>query len=93
MLSRKSDCSGEDLYNIDAALVDEDRPTLYNIGLMNCYCDQMYKLYDDAALKIIFYDGEQYCKDWYNAYDLSKYTGIGVGCWIAFMNIINTLTF
>ena len=71
MSSRKSDCSGEDFYNIDTALTDSERPRQYMIGLMNCYCDQMYKLYGDPALKITFYDGKQYCKEWHNAYNLS----------------------
>jgi len=53
----------------------------------------MYGLYGEPALKMLFFDGEQYCKNWFNSYELSKYTGIGVGCWIAFMNIVMTVTF
>jgi hypothetical protein len=34
----RSDCSGEDLYDIDKAFVDHYVEQKYRQGLMNCYC-------------------------------------------------------
>ena len=93
LMTRRSDCQGEDFYDIDTTLADFKRPAIYNLGMMNCYCSQMYESYGKAALKMLFYDNEQYCKTWFDSFEQSKYTGIGVGCWIAFMNIVMTVSF
>lgn len=61
----KSDCQGEDYYNIDNVLADYKRPEKYMLGEMHCYCKAMYQDYGMPGLKILFADGEQYCKEWY----------------------------
>ena len=58
MAVRKSDCEGEDFYGIDSALVDSQRPEMYDLGLMNCFCKQLYTDYGKAGLKILFYDNQ-----------------------------------
>jgi len=60
---------------------------------MNCYCQQMFDIYDESAVKIIFPDGEQYCKEWYDVYIQSEFTAPFLGAWIALTNIAITIIF
>ena len=45
----------------------------YKLGKMNCYCQHMYNTYGDSGYKLIFADGEQYCRQWFNAYSQNQY--------------------
>jgi hypothetical protein len=85
-----SDCSGNSYYGIDAAFIDFNLPKKENQmqGLMNCYCRQMYDLYDTQALKIKFEDGEQYCKNWYTQFFFADYVNFIQAAWIAIVNYV-----
>jgi hypothetical protein len=87
----RSDCSGESQYDIDKAFGDYYAAPQQRQGLMNCYCQQMYDKYQEAGLKIIFADGNQYCKDWYYTWVQSRYTSPSIGTWTAVINGILTL--
>jgi len=56
----KSDCNGLDYYSEKAAYEDFQLPKTQQQGLMHCYCQQMYDMYGDKALKILFQDGITY---------------------------------
>jgi hypothetical protein len=64
----RSECSGENFYQLDDAWVDHLLPMNYKLGKMNCYCQQMYNTYGDAGYKIIFDDNIQHCRSWYNVW-------------------------
>ena len=51
----------------------------------------MYDKYQEPALKIIFADGNQYCKDWYYTWVQSRYTSPAIGTWTALINGVLTL--
>ena len=69
MLMRKSDCQGEEYYDLETTLADFRRPTIYNLGMMNCYCKEMYSSYGKPGLKMLFEDNQQYCKTWFNLFE------------------------
>lgn len=50
----------------------------------------MYDIYQEAALKTVFPDGEQHCKDWYYTWVQARYTAPALGAWIAIMNVVLT---
>lgn len=87
----RSDCSGETTYDLDQAWLDikETNPKK-RLGIMNCYCTQMYDIYAEAALKTVFPDGEQHCKDWYYTWVQARFTAPALGAWIAIMNVVLT---
>ena len=89
----KSDCQGEVWFTQDHAWIDNKREPYHQLGLMNCYCQQMYDLYGEPGTKIIFPDGQQYCKDWFTVYDESQFYSPGLGAWIALTNIAITIIF
>lgn len=82
----KSDCSGNEYYTIDSAFEDHLLPLSKQQGLMECYCQQMYKTYNQQALKILFEDGEAYCKEWFIVYISQGYVNFLLALWIAFGN-------
>jgi len=51
----------------------------------------MHDQYGEAGLKIIFADGEQYCKAWYYTWVQTRYISPSIGTWIALFNVILTL--
>lgn len=63
----KSECSGTDWVTIDRAFSDHSRPRQYQLGEMNCYCQNILEIYGSSALNILFEDGEQYCKTWHES--------------------------
>ena len=53
----KSECSGTDWVFIDKAYSDHVQPRQYQLGEMNCYCNQMLDIYGITGLNVIFEDG------------------------------------
>lgn len=51
----------------------------------------MYDIYGMDALKILFPDGEQYCKDWYSIFFQTRFITLAVGLWIGLTNFFITL--
>jgi hypothetical protein len=51
----------------------------------------MYDQYGSPALRILFPDGEQYCKDWYGIYVQTQWCTLAVGLWIGLTNFFITL--
>ena len=89
---QRSDCSAESYYDIDMAWIDQKFTSEENQqGILHCYCNQMYDQYGQAALKILFPDGEQYCKDWYRIFVQTQYCTLAVGIWIGLTNFFITL--
>lgn len=58
---------------------------------MNCYCKNLFEQYGEKALKVIFADGQQYCKDWHYVFIQGYFTGPAIGAWIAVGNIFITV--
>jgi hypothetical protein len=87
----RSDCKSESFYNIDQAWLDYKAPQKQRMGIMNCYCKQMHDVYGTASLKMLFADGEQYCKQWYYTWVQASYTAPSLGIWIAIINVFCTL--
>lgn len=90
---RKSECSAEDLFTNDEVWLDHMQPNTYQLGQMDCYCEQLFELYGEKAYLMLFADGEQHCKDWASIRNIQKYETEALGCWIAFVNIIITYVF
>lgn len=53
----------------------------------------MYNTYGDSGYKLIFADGEQYCRQWYNVYSQNQYQSEVLGSWIAVTNILLQVIF
>jgi hypothetical protein len=53
----------------------------------------MYNTYGDSGYKLIFGDGEQYCRQWYSVYSQNQYQSEILGCWIAVTNILLQIIF
>ena len=83
----RSDCKSETQYNIDQAWLDYKSPQKVRMGILNCYCRQMHNQYGNSALKMIFADGQQYCKDWYYTYIQATYSAPSLGIWIGVINV------
>ena len=90
---RKSECSNEDLFTNDEVWLDYMQPNTYQLGQMDCYCEQLYRLYGESAYAILFADGQQHCKDWASIRNIQKNETEVLGMWIAFVNIIITYVF
>lgn len=69
------------------------KPNVYQLGQMDCYCEQLYDLYGDKAYTILFADGLQHCKDWASIRNIQQNETEVLGMWIAFVNIIITYVF
>ena len=87
----RSDCQGESSYDIDIAWLDNQKPYKYKLGEMNCYCKNLFEQYGEKSLKVIFADGQQYCKDWHYVFIQGYFTGPAIGAWIAVGNIFITV--
>ena len=87
----RSDCQGEAAYDIDIAWLDNQKPYKYKLGEMNCYCKNIFDQYGEKGLKVIFADGQQYCKDWHYVFIQGYFTGPAIGAWIAVGNIFITV--
>ena len=83
-----SDCKGNSVYEINSAYNDYLLPRKDGQmqGLMACYCKQQFDLYESAALKITFEDGEQYCKNWYASIQYTNYVIFLQTIWISIVN-------
>ena len=55
---RKSECSAEDLFTNDEVWLDHMQPNTYQLGQMDCYCEQLFELYGEKAYLMLFADGE-----------------------------------
>lgn len=53
---------------------------------MDCYCEQMYELYELKSLNMLFKNGEAYCRSWYIVYFSQDYVNFLQALWIAFGN-------
>jgi hypothetical protein len=82
----KADCAGIQMISIDNAFKDWTDKDSENIGLINCYCEQQFKLYGNKALNILFEDGEKYCQEWYTVYVSQNFINIILALWIALVN-------
>ena len=43
------------------------RPLERQQGVLNCYCSALYSTYGFAGMRVLFADGNQHCKEWYQA--------------------------
>lgn len=61
-------------------------PKTLQSGLMHCYCKQNYDAYGFSSTKVLFADGEQHCKEWYQLYSLQDYVPLFLAIFIALVN-------
>mmetsp|Transcript_1146 Transcript_1146/g.2100 ORF Transcript_1146/g.2100 Transcript_1146/m.2100 type:complete len:700 (+) Transcript_1146:1456-3555(+) len=71
-----------------AAMDDRELAPDNQVGILNCYCKQVYDAYGSVALKIMFPDGEKHCAGWYQVYQFQFLQLFVLAFYLALMNTL-----